>query len=165
MRTAMAVAIALGLVTGCAPGAAGGGGGPGAGPPAADTATDAADREIRELTASLFAAQSRGDLEAVAGFFHDDAALHVAGSTAVRGAAEIRAFYGRVLGFLESAEPGSSTVDVAAAGDMAYDLGRLTTSFRGGDAPRRFEGRYLIVWRRGDEGWKIAALALTSEGD
>jgi ketosteroid isomerase-like protein len=152
-RRPVALTAVVGMLLGCAPGTPG------------DNAGEAASRQVRSQTAALFAAQTRGDLEATVGFFADDAVLHVGGSPTASGIAEIRAFYARVLSFLESAEAESLVTDVARSGDVAYDLGRLASTFGRAEAAQRFDGHFLIVWKRQTETWKIAALALTSGPD
>lgn len=121
-----------------------------AAPPAAPTADVAADRAaIEALTASYQAAQRAGDHAAIAALHTDDAIVHPAGEPSAQGRAGLDAYFAAT-----SAEPQEITfttkdIVVAGSGEVAYEVG--TMAGPGG------EGKYLTVYRRTPEGWKIAA--------
>jgi ketosteroid isomerase-like protein len=48
-------------------------------------------------------------------------------------------------------------VEAAASGDLAYDYGAYTFAFDSDKGPFAEEGKYIVVWKKIDGAWKIAA--------
>ena len=123
--------------------------------PVADTpmravSDPAADRaEIEALTASYQMAERAGDHAAIAALYTDDAVIQPANKPAVRGRTGLDAYFAA-----NDAEPQDITfttndVGVSDDGNMAYEVGTIT-------APD-YAGKYLTVYRRTPDGWKIVA--------
>ena len=104
---------------------------------------------IEALTASYQAAARAGDTAAISALYTDDAVLHPANKPTVRGRAAVDAYL--AASHAEPTELTFTTVDVVAseAGDLAYEVGTAVWP----DGP----GKYLTVYRRTDDGWRIAA--------
>ncbi len=118
---------------------------------AAEVAADSATvrSEIAALTASYQAAARAGDAAAITALHADDAVLQPAGKPAVRGRADVDSFL--VAEHSEPVELRYTTVSVtaSAAGDLAYEVG--TAIWPAGP------GKYLTVYRKTADGWKIVA--------
>ena len=56
---------------------------------------------------------------------------------------------------------GPSRIVVAQSGDMAYDIGTYTYSANGRADDK---GKYLVVWKKQDGQWKVAADMFNSDG-
>jgi ketosteroid isomerase-like protein len=112
---------------------------------------------LRETAAALQQALTARDPNRIASFFAEDAiAMYplpqpIIGREANRHAWE--SYYSR-----RSAHPVTvDSVVVSAAGDLGYTFGRyLTAEARD---PSATGGRYVIVWRKIDDQWRIAILS------
>jgi uncharacterized protein (TIGR02246 family) len=95
---------------------------------------------------------SRGDGAGVAALYTADGALLPAGSDLVRGPQAIGEFLQAVF---DSGIKGASltTVEVEACGKTAYEVG--TYEFRGAEGKAVDHGKYVVVWKREDDSWKL----------
>lgn len=119
-------------------------------------------REARARNAELlavdraFAAASRelGAAEAFARWLHPQALLLPDGGRELAGAASIvPALRASLAGAVLAWEPRAA--EVAASGELGWSWGEWTLGpATGGGATAR--GKYLNVWRRGPDGWKLA---------
>lgn len=64
---------------------------------------------------------------------------------------------------LISAEGKPMIIDVAASGDLAYDLGNTTAHLNGPDGPFVDQQKYLFVWKKIDGKWKAIAGHFSSD--
>ena len=121
-------------------------------PPVTNAADPAADRAaIEALSADYTAAVQAGDPAAVSALHTDDAILHPPNEPSVSGREAIDAYFARI-----HAEPMDLTyvtedVVVSASGDMAYEIGTWDG------------GKYLSIYRRTPDGWKIVADAWSDD--
>ena len=115
-------------------------------PPVTEASDPASDRAVIEaLSAAYTSAVQAGDPAAVSALHADDAILHPPNEPSVQGREAIDAYFARI-----HAEPVDLTyvtenVVVSASGDMAYEVG----TWEG--------GKYLSIYRRTPDGWKIVA--------
>lgn len=144
VRFGAAVAIAV-LAVACAPAA----------PP--DTTADDMTA-VSALRSAWEAAYEAGDAAALAALYTEDATSMPAGEATVAGKAAIQATYQGMfdqMTFATDLRPLSTHVD----GDLGYDHGEFAgtaTPKAGGDATA-VTGRYLVVFRRGDDGaWRLS---------
>lgn len=107
----------------------------------------------RAYTEALLA----GDAEALANFYTEDATTLFPGVPRVKGRKAIlddkRADFTQVT--VVSAD--IQSLELSASGDLAYEIGTFVYTFAGrGGTARVVDGRYLLVWRRGEDGvWRI----------
>ena len=119
-------------------------------------ATDA--DAIRATSARWLDVVATGDADRVAAFYTEDGAFLPPNAPLARGREAVKG----VWAFLLSAPNLSlrwtpSSVEVAAAGDMAYEIGTYQLAM---DAPAGRvddDGKYVVVWRKMDGGWEVAA--------
>ena len=118
--------------------------------PVTNVSDPAADRAaIEALTASYQTADRAGDHAAIAALYADDAVILPADKPAERGRAALDAYFAA-----NDAEPQDITfttndVEISDDGDMAYEVGTI--------AGPDWSGKYLTVYRRTPDGWRIVA--------
>lgn len=129
--------------------------------PAARTSVDrsAEEQAIRRLSQRWLAAQRNKDVDALVANFADDA-VAVYGGKLLTGPAEIRRNYESDFASMKKERPDYSPswqttkVEVAQAGDLAYESGTYEDTWNGGKGRER--GHYLTVWRKVGSDWKVA---------
>jgi ketosteroid isomerase-like protein len=112
--------------------------------------------------AEFFAAMAARDADWMADLFADAAELHVANMPPVVGRSAIRQFYGRMFEFLSASTAEPSGTRVSASGDVAYSTGRTTNEFRGAGGPVSYAGKYVLVWERLADDWRVVLYAVSS---
>jgi uncharacterized protein (TIGR02246 family) len=109
-------------------------------------------RESIESSNRAFAAAFlRGDAEAVAELYTEDAELLPPGAGAVAGRAAIAAFW---KGAIDAGVKDLvlATTEVESTGDLAWEVGTVRIVANDG---RVTEDRYLVVWKRENGNWKL----------
>lgn len=126
------------------------------GAPRVDAAREA--DTIRALGRAWLAADEARDVERAVSFYADDAVELASNTPVVVGKQAIRDWYQSWLPDTNSSITfATSTVDVSAAGDVAYERGSyrfVTTTPAGRDEDI---GKYLTVWKKVAGEWKVAA--------
>ena len=103
-----------------------------------------------------------GDMAALAALYTEDGQVLPPGGPTARGHQAIRQFWqGARDAGIEAAE--LQTLEVGGGGDLAYEIGRGTLTVRGGGGTSRVVVRYVVVWRRQGDGWKMAVDTWNSE--
>jgi uncharacterized protein (TIGR02246 family) len=125
-------------------------------------ATD--DHAMIRARAALWADSARSrDFATLADLYTEDGALLPPNGEAVRGRAAIRAFFD---GFPRFTNLSVREIEADGCGDVAWVWGTYTMQVvvPGADGPVRERGKYLEVWRRGDDGvWRIARDMFSSD--
>jgi uncharacterized protein (TIGR02246 family) len=126
----------------------------------------AEERAIRELVKKSQQAWAKKDARAVASIFAQDSAFLYPGRPLVSGQGALRdalAEFMRTPGFALSFEP--ARIDVAPAGDMAYELGtyRLAMDSPGGHVDQT--GKYVTVWKKSGDRWEVAVDAPSADSE
>ena len=113
---------------------------------------------IRALSARWLRAADSRDAARVAPFYTEDGAFLVPNVPLARGRAAVQAVWSQLLAApnLELAWA-TSSVDVAQAGDMAYEIGSYRLGMDGPAGRIDDEGKYVVVWRKAEQGWQVAA--------
>jgi uncharacterized protein (TIGR02246 family) len=120
---------------------------------------DAAD-EIRQLIDRYVTAGSNGDLQGVLDTMTDDIVFLPPNDTPKVGKEELR-------GWLQPFQQAYTSKDVAQsrelriAGDIAYEWGLFQETFTpkdpaSGNKPIRLDGKYLRIYHRQKDGWRMA---------
>jgi ketosteroid isomerase-like protein len=109
---------------------------------------------LREADRAFFRATRERGLEGWLANFAADAVVFPPTGEPRSGAAELRAYYSGIAfppaGFLW--EPDAS--GLATSGDLGWTSGRWGSDL-GGET--RWQGRYLSVWRKKEQGWEVVA--------
>lgn len=118
--------------------------------PVTTVADPAADRTaLQEITATYQTAIRAGDHATIAALHTDDAVIHPANRPAERGRAALDAYFEATDSEPEDLTFTTETLEIAESGDLAYEVG--TTTGPG------MAGKYLTVFRRTPDGWRIVA--------
>ena len=131
-----------------------------AGAPAAEDASAA----IASNHSKFLGAFGKGDAAAVAALHAADARVLPQGGRPVEGHESIEAFWRGVI------KAGTrlvqlQTLSVEEKGELAYEVGDYLMTTR--PSPGQTEiraGSYLVVWRRQDGAWKVAAVIWNTDG-
>lgn len=124
--------------------------------PATPAAASSAIPLIEEAGRQFSAAYVRGDAAAMAALYTDDAVIFPERSAAIRGRADIERYW--------TLQPGRRITlhrlmpdEVVVEDSTAYDHGRFEVAgVTNGEAWGPSEGKYLVVWKRGDDGrWRM----------
>ena len=119
-------------------------------PPVTNASDSASDRAALEaITATYQTAIRAGDHTTIASLHADDAVIHPANRPPELGREALDAYFAA-----NDSEPQDLTFTtdvlvISETGDMAYEVGTTTGS--------SVTGKYLTVFRRTPEGWKIVA--------
>ncbi len=113
---------------------------------------------IRELDRKWAEAIVAKDLDRTVAHYADDAAFLAPNAPATSGKAAIRTAWDDLLktpGL--SLTFGPTTVRIAHAADMAYEIGTYTMGLDGPSGRVEDDGKYVVVWTRIGGDWKVAA--------
>lgn len=117
---------------------------------------DQVRKAIEKGNAEFGNAVRRGDGAAIAALYTEDATLLPPDSGPIKGRVGIEAFWkgGLQMGIKEAV---LTTVDLSAAGDLAYEVGRFALKIRPeGKGTIEQEGKYVVVWKKGPgAAWKL----------
>ena len=123
----------------------------------------AAQQAIKDRSAAWMQAMQAKDAASVAGSFYSKEAMVAYDGSVSRGRAAIQA--GLENDFASSPETTvswtSDAVNVAASGDMAYELGTMTRDADGAGPQPAVNGAFVTVWRKFDREWYAVADAGT----
>ena len=117
---------------------------------------NAQDRDaIQKLDDQYAAAFNTGDAAGIGSMYKDDAVLLTPGAEMVRGKADIEAFAKRTMETL--GDMTLTAVDVKSLGNSAVrEIGAFSLRTKGQTPPREIVGKYVAVWERVGEDWKMA---------
>lgn len=121
--------------------------------------------KIRDLGRQWQEAAQAGDVDTIVGLYAEDGRLLPPDAPQTDSKEAIREFWANLLELPKvelTITP--STVEVAEAGDMAYDVGTYTLAFESENGPVRDEGKYVVVWVKEEDAWKAAADIFNSDG-
>jgi ketosteroid isomerase-like protein len=123
----------------------------------------AGDAPLEQRQQAFFGAMAARDLSATLRLFAADAVVHVAGMPPVAGRDAVGRFYARMFEFLGASDATAEAWTVAGSGDLAFSHGRTTNRFEGPEGVQEHTGKFLLVWvREGDE-WRVGAYSVSSD--
>lgn len=129
-------------------------------PPTTPPVVDLAQEEaaIRAADAAWLAAAKAHDLEKTVNAWTEDAVIYPANAPEIHGRAAIREY---VRGAFRSPDFAitwkTEAIHLAAAGDLAYQLGTDQITYRAGSKLVTENNRAVVVWRKQSDGsWKAA---------
>ncbi|MGH7663132.1 MAG: nuclear transport factor 2 family protein [Gemmatimonadaceae bacterium] len=130
--------------------------------PSSDPLAD--ERAIRDIADRMEAAVTRGDADAIASLYSSSSVFLPANAPAVHGAAAIRAWWSEMLGAPNmSLVLTPTSIDVAAAGDMAEAIGTFRFGMDTPDGRFTDEGKYVVVYEKLAGEWKISSDIFNSD--
>jgi uncharacterized protein (TIGR02246 family) len=109
---------------------------------------------IEKLNNAWTAAFNKGDAQAVAAMYAEDAYVLPPGSDIVKGRAAIEAFWRQAAQQMGDAK--LTTLDVLPLGrNAAREIGTVTLKTKS-QPPQEVVGKYAVVWRKIGGQWKLA---------
>lgn len=113
-------------------------------------------RAIESVNEQFMNAFREGDAAAVAALYTPDAQLLPPDMQMLEGTEAIRSFWEGAMGTgLTGAR--LETLSVESRADLAYEVGRFTLLTRGdGGEIAAGAGKYVVIWKRQDDGWRLA---------
>ena len=125
----------------------------------------AEEKAIRDLDAQWASAVAAKDTARIAQLYATDGLYMAPDYQALGGRAGAQKGWGMLFATPGAALTfGPTRIVVAEAGDMAYDIGTYTFSMNGPKGPVEDKGKYLVVWKKQDGAWKVAADMFNSDG-
>ena len=111
--------------------------------------------EIEAVNAKWMEFFNKGDFAGIASLYTDDATAFPPGSAMVKGSAAIGAMWKSMAE--QVSDPKVITLDVKPLGpSAAREIGTFSLKTKG-PTPKEVTGKYLVVWEKVGEHWKLAA--------
>jgi uncharacterized protein (TIGR02246 family) len=98
---------------------------------------------------------SRGDAQTIAALYTQDAIVLPERGEMVKGRKAIGEFWKTAMDSgVKSLE--TTTLEFGSSGDLAHEVGTVQLAIQGqGNAPATASAKYVVVWKREADGWKI----------
>jgi uncharacterized protein (TIGR02246 family) len=126
--------------------------------------SETAQDQIRALVAGAVELMRVRDFKAIAGAYTQDGSLLLPRQPIAIGAEAIEKAWAKHFPYAFLAlEYGPTRIDVAASGDLASEIGAYAMTVATPEGPLSDSGKYVVVWARTPEGWKIATDAVNSD--
>ena len=114
--------------------------------------------EVRAASARWLQAVRTADVDRIAAFYAADGSFLVPNAPLARGREMVRAVWSQLLAAPNLALRWSaSSIEVARGGDMACEIGTYELAMDGPAGRIEDDGKYVVVWRKTDGGWEVAA--------
>src|SRR2546423_4030160 len=111
--------------------------------------------EIEAMNAIWMELFNKGDFAGVASLYTEDATAFPPGSGMVKGRAAIETLWKSMAE--QASDPKLTTVDVKPLGpSAAREIGTFSLKTKG-PIPKEVTGKYLVVWEKVENDWKLAA--------
>ena len=111
--------------------------------------------EIEAVNAKWMELFNKGDFAGIASLYTDDATAFPPGSAMVKGSAAIGAMWKSMAE--QVSNPKVITLDVKPLGpSAAREIGTFSLKTKG-PTPQEVTGKYVVVWEKVGEHWKLAA--------
>lgn len=123
---------------------------------------DAEKKELKRVGAAAFDAEDQKDVEGLLSFCTEDILLQIPMIPQLQGIPALRKYYQRFFPRFESLKGGADYIEVSSAGDMAWEHGLFTVEYKRPEGTIFDEGKYLLIWRKVNSQWKIAAYSVSS---
>ena len=124
---------------------------------------EAEKQVIRETVKEGFEAEQRKDLDAIVNYFAENVIVQGPNMPQIKGRAALRDFYTEFFKVLISIEGGTTDIFISESGDMAWDYGWNREEYKGPDGPIQDEGKYLEIWKKINNEWKVVAISFSSD--
>ena len=109
---------------------------------------------IQRLNDAWVGAFNKGDSPVLAELYTEDAYLLPAGAEMIQGRQAIQAFWNQVMKRFGDGK--LTTLDVQPLGpDAAREIGTFSFKTKG-NTPEEVDGKYVVVWRKVNDQWKLA---------
>ena len=111
--------------------------------------------EIEAVNAKWIEFFNKGDFAGIASLYTDDATAFPPGAAMVKGSAAIGAMWKNMA--QQAGDPKLTTLDVKPLGAAAArEIGTFSLRTKGAN-PQEVTGKYVVVWEKVGNDWKLAA--------
>ncbi len=107
--------------------------------------------EIAAVNSQFVDGAGRGDVEAMGGVYTEDARILPPGQPMIQGRAAIQSFWGGAAEAMGVTGVDLATEVLEAQDDTAEEIGAYTIHGADGVLDK---GKYVVVWKRTDDGWR-----------
>ena len=112
-------------------------------------------KAIEKANLKFAEAARKGDAAAVAALYTKDAVLLPPNSEMIRGRPGIKEFWGAFMQ-MGAIDGVLTTVELSGSGDTVNEIGKYTLKIQPeGQEPVEERGKYVVVWKRTADGWKM----------
>jgi len=120
-----------------------------------EAGTDSARAAIEQANTLFSEAIARGDAQAIAKLYTEDAILLPERGELVKGRQAIGEFWKTAMdGGVKSVTV--TTLDVGGSGDLAHEVGTVLLTLQAeGRPPATASAKFVVVWKREADGWKM----------
>jgi ketosteroid isomerase-like protein len=120
---------------------------------------------VRTRSERVVAAEAAQNVPEALAFWAEDAIVQPAGAPQIEGKEAVGDLYRQFFegGQLKEFSGTTSHLEVSAAGDLAYEYGVNRMVLAGPEGDLLDMGKYLLVWKKINGEWFIAALSFTSD--
>lgn len=124
----------------------------------------AEEQSIRKLTAAAFDAEVRRDMEAFLFSFAPDVVVQPEGAPTISGIPAMRSLFEELfkLPYVDVVM-GQRSVQVAASGELAFDIGPWKIVFEDSEGRTEAPGKSTLVWRKSNGAWKIVVMSFSMD--
>lgn len=120
------------------------------------TSQDQVRSAVNDGNRRFMDAIARGDADAAAALYTENARVLPADAPMAEGQAGARAFWAGAIQQLGLRRAQLETIDVEASGDLAYEIGRFTLTIQPpGTEAVIARGKYAVVWKHVGDAWKL----------
>jgi ketosteroid isomerase-like protein len=117
---------------------------------------------LQQRQNDFLSALSSKDLERTLDHYADDAVVHIANMPPIHGSDAIRQLYENVFRFLSESEYTPDPLRISESADLAYGTGSVTNVFEGAEGLIEYPGKYLIIWGKRDDVWKVVVYSVSN---
>jgi ketosteroid isomerase-like protein len=121
------------------------------------------EAEVRARSKAVVEAEETRDYKRAITFFAPDAVIQPPDSPQFQGLDRLLELYETVLAQTSEFQGTTTEIVPAASGDMAYEYGVNRFVFETPDGPLEAFGKYLLVWRKIEGEWMVAAIAVSND--
>ncbi len=107
--------------------------------------------EIDTVNSQFVDGAGRGDVEAMGGVYTEDARILPPGQPMIQGRAAIQEFWASAAQALGVTGVDLATEVLETQADTAEEIGAYTIHGGGGVLD---QGKYVVIWKRTDDGWR-----------
>lgn len=116
---------------------------------------------LRKRTQAWLKAESSKDLDSSLTFIAEDGVYLPGDWPTLRGHDEISTFLQAAFDLpMGEISGGTEKIEVAASGDLAYEVGRTAVPFHFASGDTVFHTQYLVVWKKKEGEWKAVATSV-----
>jgi ketosteroid isomerase-like protein len=117
---------------------------------------------LQQRQIEFLSALSSKDIEKTLEHFAFDAVVHIANMPPIDGSDAIRQLYENVFRYLSSSEYTPDPLRISESADLAYSTGSVTNVFEGADRRIEYPGKYLIIWGKRENIWKVVVYSVSN---